>query len=391
MDTACFSSDQIALRDAIRKFADTELAPHAADIDRENEFECLREFWVKLGDQGLLGITAPEEYGGTGLGYTEHVIAMEELSRASGAIGLSYGAHSNLCVNQIVRNGTADQKQKYLPNLISGHHMGALAMSEPNAGSDVISMKTKAVEDGDSYILNGSKMWITNGPDADVLVVYAKTDSTARAEGRGSGVTAFLVERGMEGFSTSHTEKLDKLGMRGSNTCPLWFDNVRVPKENVLGEVGRGAQVLMSGLDLERLVLAGGPLGLMQAALDVTLPYVNTREQFGQPIGDFQLVQAKIADMYTRMSACRAYVYNVARNCEEGTADPKDCAGVILYAAEAATQVALDAIQCLGGNGYINEYDAGRILRDAKLYEIGAGTSEVRRLIIGQALNNAHK
>lgn len=389
MDTANFTDEQIALRDAVRAFADAELAPHAGVIDATNNFEDIRGFWRKLGDMGLLGITAPEEFGGTGLGYTEHVIAMEEMSRASGAIGLSYGAHSNLCVNQIVRNGTEDQKHKYLPKLISGEHIGALAMSEPESGSDVVSMRLTAVKDGDDYILNGTKFWITNGPDAETLVVYAKTDSNVAAK---HGITTFIIEKGMEGFSTS--QKLDKLGMRGSNTCQLNFEDCRVPAENILGgdaNIGKGVYIMMSGLDLERLVLAGGPLGLMQDAFENAVSYVNTRKQFGQPVGEFQLLQGKIADMYTTMSACRAYVYNVARNCETGTADPKDCAGVILYAAEKATEVSLDAIQCLGGNGYTNDYPVGRIMRDAKLYEIGAGTSEVRRQIIGQAFNKIYR
>jgi len=334
---------------------------------------------------GLLGITAPEQYGGSALGYLDHVIAMEELSRASGAIALSYGAHSNLCVNQIVRNGNDAQKEKYLPKLISGEHMGALAMSEPGSGSDVVSMKLSARKNGDHYILNGNKFWITNGPDADTLVVYAKTDASKGSR----GITAFIIEKGFKGFSTA--QKLDKLGMRGSNTCELVFEDCVVPEENVLGEVGKGVYVLMSGLDLERLVLSGGPLGLMQAALDVAIPYVNTREQFGQRIGEFQLVQGIVANMYTLTSASRAYVYNVAQKCDSGVTDSKDCAGVILYSAEAATKVALDAIQCLGGNGYINDYPTGRLLRDAKLYEIGAGTSEVRKLIIGRAFNKLYK
>lgn len=384
-DVANLTEDQLELQDSIRKFADARLAPHAARIDADNNFPEIRDFWKELGDMGLLGITAPEEYGGSGLGYTEHVLAMEELSRASGSIALSYGAHSNLCVNQLVRNGNEDQKSQYLPKLISGEHFGALAMSEPGSGSDVVSMQLKADEDGDHYVLNGNKFWITNGPDADVLIVYAKTDMAAKQH----GITAFIVEKGMEGFSTG--PKLDKLGMRGSNTCELIFEDCRIPKENILGGIGKGVYVMMSGLDLERLVLAGGPLGLMQAAMDVTLPYVHTREQFGQRIGEFQLVQGKLADMYTAQSACRAYVYNVARNCETGVASPKDCAGVILYAAEKATSVALDAIQLLGGNGYTNDYDVGRIMRDCKLYEIGAGTSEVRKLIIGRAFNAEYR
>jgi isovaleryl-CoA dehydrogenase len=385
-DTVSDLSDtQLELKESIYKFAQAELAPYADHIDQTNGWDNLRDFYVKLGDMGLLGITAPEEYGGLGLGYTEHVIAMEELSRASGAIALSYGAHSNLCVNQIVRNGNEDQKQKYLPKLISGEHMGALAMSEPNSGSDVVSMKLRADEDGDHYVLNGNKFWITNGPDADVLVVYAKTDMDAHQH----GITAFLIEKDFEGFSTA--QKLDKLGMRGSNTCELVFEDCRVPKENILGGINKGVYVLMSGLDYERLVLSGGPLGLMQASMDVTLDYVHQRQQFGKPIGTFQMMQAKMADMYTRLSANRAYVYSVAKKCDAGKADPKDCAGVILYSAEAATQVALDAIQCLGGNGYINDYPTGRFLRDAKLYEIGAGTTEVRKLIIGRAFNNMYK
>eukprot|EP01147_Barroeca_monosierra_P008438 gene8438-10223_t len=387
-DTVSDLSDtQLELKDTIHKFAQQELAPYAQDIDKDNGWVNLRkkkDFWRKLGDLGLLGITAPEEFGGSALGYTEHVIAMEELSRASGSIALSYGAHSNLCVNQIVRNGNEDQKHKYLPKLITGEHMGALAMSEPGSGSDVVSMQLRADEDGDSYVLNGNKFWITNGPDADVLVVYAKTDTTAKQH----GITAFLIEKDFEGFSTA--QKLDKLGMRGSNTCELVFENCRVPKENVLGEINKGVYVLMSGLDLERLVLAGGPLGLMQAAVDISFSYVHDRKQFGKPIGTFQLLQGKLADMYTSLSANRAYVYSVAKKCDQGLVDSKDCAGVILYSAEAATQIALDAIQCLGGNGYINDYPTGRILRDAKLYEIGAGTSEIRRLLIGRAFNSMY-
>lgn len=376
---------QEELRDSIYRFTVDELGPHAAAIDRDNGWDGLRSFWRKLGDMGLLGITAPEEYGGSALGYTEHVIAMEELSRVSGAIALSYGAHSNLCVNQLVRNGNEEQKAKYLPKLISGEHMGALAMSEPNSGSDVVSMRLRAEDHGDHYVLNGNKFWITNAPDADVLVVYAKTDVAANAR----GITAFIIEKDFEGFSTGI--KLDKLGMRGSNTAELIFENCKVPKENMLGGLNKGVYVLMSGLDYERLVLAGGPLGLMRAAMDETLEYVHTREQFGQRIGEFQLMQGKVADMYTRLSASKAYVYAVAQKTDQGKCDPKDAAGVILYAAEMATQVALDAIQCLGGNGYINDYNTGRILRDAKLYEIGAGTSEVRRLIIGRAFNEMYK
>eukprot|EP00052_Salpingoeca_macrocollata_P033705 m.9286 g.9286 ORF g.9286 m.9286 type:complete len:412 (-) comp5463_c0_seq1:145-1380(-) len=379
------SEIQQELRDSVHKFCTDELAPHAAKIDADNSFADLRNFWKKLGNMGLLGITAPEKYGGSGLGYMEHVLAMEELSRASGAIALSYGAHSNLCVNQVVRNGDERQKDKYLPKLISGEHIGALAMSEPGSGSDVVSMALRATKDGDNFVLNGNKFWITNGPDADVLVVYAKTEPAKHQH----GITAFIIEKGMPGFSTA--QKLDKLGMRGSNTCELVFEDCCVPKENILGRQNEGVYVLMSGLDYERLVLSGGPLGLMQAAMDVVLPYVHTRKQFGKPIGTFQLVQGKLADMYTRLSASRAYVYAVAKKCDEGKADPKDCAGVILYTAENATQVALDAIQLLGGNGYINDYPTGRILRDAKLYEIGAGTSEIRRMLIGRALNSMYK
>ncbi|KAF9425364.1 hypothetical protein BGZ76_003295 [Entomortierella beljakovae] len=340
--------------------------------------------WKKFGDMGLLGITAPTEYGGLGLGYLDHVLAMEEISRASGSVALSYGAHSNLCVNQISRNGNDAQKKKYLPKLISGDHVGALAMSEHTSGSDVVSMKLQAVQKGDKYILNGTKFWITNGPDADTLVVYAKTDINAGPK----GVTAFIVEKGMKGFSRG--PKLDKLGMRGSNTCELIFEDCEVPAENILGAVGKGVYVLMSGLEYERLVLSGGPLGLMQSALDITLDYVHQRKQFNKPIGEFQLMQGKIADMYTKLSASRAYVYATARACDNGHASNRDCAGVILYSAERATEVALDAIQCLGGNGYINEFPTGRILRDAKLYEIGAGTSEIRRMLIGREFNKEY-
>ncbi|CAO3593599.1 unnamed protein product [Absidia cylindrospora] len=380
---ANLTSDQEELREAVHNFAQKELAPRAADIDRQNEYPM--DMWKKLGDMGLLGITAPQEYGGLGLGYLEHTFVMEELSRASGSVALSYGAHSNLCVNQIVRNGNAAQKEKYLPKLISGDHVGALAMSEPGAGSDVVSMKLRAEKKGDHYVLNGNKMWITNGPDADVLVVYAKTDPKAGPK----GITAFLVEKNFKGFSTA--QKLDKLGMRGSNTCELIFENCEIPAENVLGAEGKGVYVLMSGLDYERLVLSGGPLGLMQAALDVTVPYVHERKQFGVPIGSFQLLQGKLADMYTKLNASRAYVYAVARACAEGKVSNKDCAGVILYSAERATEVALDAIQCLGGNGYTNDYPVGRILRDAKLYEIGAGTSEIRRMLIGREFNKVYQ
>ncbi|XDA78268.1 hypothetical protein R6Z07M_008307 [Ovis aries] len=377
------NEEQKQLRQTVAKFLQEHLAPQAQEIDQSNEFKNLREFWKQLGNLGVLGITAPVQYGGSGLGFLEHVLVMEEISRVSGAVGLSYGAHSNLCINQIVRNGNETQKEKYLPKLISGEYIGALAMSEPNAGSDVVSMKLKAEKKGDHYVLNGNKFWITNGPDADVLVVYAKTDVTVVPASR--GITAFIVEKGMPGFSTS--KKLDKLGMRGSNTCELVFEDCEVPAANILGHLGKGVYVLMSGLDLERLVLAGGPLGIMQAVLDHTIPYLHVREAFGQKIGHFQLMQGKMADMYTRLMACRQYVYNVAKACDEGHCTAKDCAGVILYSAECATQVALDGIQCLGGNGYINDFPMGRFLRDAKLYEIGAGTSEVRRLVIGRAFN----
>ena len=366
------------LRDTVRSFAADAIAPRAREIDESNDFP--RDLWPRLGALGLLGVTVEEEYGGAAMGYTEHVVAMEEISRASAAVGLSYGAHSNLCVNQIRRNGTEPQKRKYLPRLISGEHVGALAMSEPGAGSDVVSMRTRAEKKGDRYVLNGSKMWITNGPDAEVLVVYAKTDPAAGKR----GITAFLIEKGMKGFTTA--QKLDKLGMRGSNTCELVFEDCEVPAENVLGGIGKGVNVLMSGLDYERLVLAGGPLGIMQACMDAVVPYVHERKQFGQPIGTFQLIQGKLADMYTTMNATRSYVYMVAKACDRGDVTRKDAAGVILYAAEKATWMALEAIQCLGGNGYINEYPTGRLLRDAKLYEIGAGTSEIRRMLIGREL-----
>jgi isovaleryl-CoA dehydrogenase len=366
------------LRASVRGFTADAIAPLAVEIDRTNEFP--RGLWPKLGAMGLLGITVEEEYGGSGLGYLEHCIAMEEISRGSASVGLSYGAHSNLCVNQIRRNGSDAQKRKYLPKLISGEHVGALAMSEPGAGSDVVSMKLRADKKGDRYILNGTKFWITNGPCADTLVVYAKTDPGAGPR----GITAFLIERGFKGFSTA--QKLDKLGMRGSDTGELIFEDCEVPAENVLGEVGKGVSVLMSGLDYERAVLAAGPLGIMQAALDVVIPYVHQRKQFGEPIGTFQLVQGKLADMYTTMNACKAYVYAVARACDRGETARKDAAGAILYAAEKATQIALDAVQLLGGNGYINDYPTGRLLRDAKLYEIGAGTSEIRRWLIGREL-----
>ncbi len=366
------------IREMVEGFAQKTIAPIAEKVDRENAFP--NELWPVLGELGLLGITVEEEYGGAGMGYLEHVIAMEEISRASASIGLSYGAHSNLCVNQIRRNGTKAQKEKYLPKLVSGEHVGALAMSEPNAGSDVVSMQLRAEKKGDRYILNGNKMWITNGPDADVLVVYAKTSPEKGAH----GITAFIIEKQFPGFSTA--QKLDKLGMRGSNTCELVFEDCEVPEENVLGEVDEGVRVLMSGLDYERVVLAGGPLGIMRACLDVVIPYVHERKQFGRPIGEFQLMQGKLADMYTTMNACRAYVYAVAKACDRGETTRKDAAGAILYASERATRMALDAIQCLGGNGYINEYPTGRLLRDAKLYEIGAGTSEIRRMLIGREL-----
>jgi len=367
-----------AIRESVLSFSAAEIAPRAAEIDRTNQFPM--DLWKKFGDLGVLGITVPEEYGGAGLGYLEHTIAMEEISRASASVGLSYGAHSNLCVNQIKLNGTDAQKRKYLPKLVSGEHVGALAMSEPGAGSDVVSMKLRADKRGDRYVLNGTKMWITNGPDADTLVVYAKTDPAAGSK----GMTAFLVEKGFKGFSTA--QKLDKLGMRGSNTCELVFEDCEVPEENVLNQVGRGAAVLMSGLDYERAVLAAGPIGIMQACMDVVLPYVHERKQFGQAIGEFQLMQGKLADMYVTLNAARAYVYAVAKSCDRGETTRKDAAGAILYAAEKATWMALEAIQCLGGNGYINDYPTGRLLRDAKLYEIGAGTSEIRRMLIGREL-----
>ncbi|RCW25635.1 isovaleryl-CoA dehydrogenase [Vibrio parahaemolyticus] len=366
------------LRDHVNAFATEHIAPIAADIDRDNQFP--NHLWPLFGEMGLLGVTVDEELGGAGMGYLAHVVAMEEISRASASVALSYGAHSNLCVNQIFRNGTPSQRKKYLPKLIDGTHVGALAMSEPNAGSDVISMQLKAENKGDHFVLNGNKMWITNGPDADIVVLYAKTDVSAGSR----GITAFIVERNVEGFS--HAQKLDKLGMRGSNTCELVFNNCVVPKENILGDLNQGVEVLMSGLDYERVVLAAGPLGIMQACMDIVVPYVHEREQFGKSIGEFQLVQGKIADMYSRMSAAKAYVYTVAAACDRGNATRKDAAGAILYSAELATQMALDAIQLLGGNGYINEYPAGRLLRDAKLYEIGAGTSEIRRMLIGREL-----
>ncbi len=366
------------IRDSVASFAAAEIAPRADEIDRSNRFP--RDLWPRLGALGLLGITVEEEDGGAGLGYLEHVVAMEEVSRASASVGLSYGAHSNLCVNQIRRNGTPDQRRKYLPKLISGEHVGALAMSEPGAGSDVVGMRTRAERKGDRYVLNGSKMWITNGPEAEVLVVYAKTDMDAGSR----GITAFVVEKGMEGFSTA--QKLDKLGMRGSDTCELVFEDCAVPEENVLGTEGAGVAVLMSGLDYERAVLAAGPLGIMRACMDAALPYVHERKQFGRPIGTFQLMQGKLADMYTTMNAARAYVYAVARACDSGDVNRRDAAGAILFAAEKATWMALEAIQTLGGNGYINEFPTGRLLRDAKLYEIGAGTSEIRRMLIGREL-----
>ena len=367
-----------ALRETVRKFAQEEISPRSAEVDRSNDFPM--ELWELMGNLGLHGITISEEYGGVDMGYLAHCVAVEEISRANAAIGMSYGAHSNLCINQIYRWGNEQQKNKYLPKLISGEHIGSLAMSEPSAGSDVVSMKLKAEKRNDYYLLNGSKMWITNGPDADTLVVYAKTDVTAGPK----GITAFLIEKDMKGFSTG--KKLDKLGMRGSNTSELIFENCEVPYENVLGEEGKGVNVLMSGLDYERVVLAAGPVGIMAGAMDVVVPYIHEREQFGKPIGTFQLMQGKIADMYTTMNACRSYVYAVAKACDEGQTTRKDSAGCILYAAEKATQIALDAIQCLGGNGYINDYPTGRLLRDAKLYEIGAGTSEIRRMLIGREL-----
>ncbi len=366
------------MRDVIARWVADRLAPRAAEIDESNEFP--RDLWPELGELGLLGITADEEYGGSGLGYLAHCVAMEEISRGSGSVGLSYSAHSNLCVNQIQLNGNDAQRAKYLPGLCSGEHLGALAMSETGSGSDVVSMKLSARRDGERYILNGSKMWITNGPTADVLVVYAKTDPSAGSR----GITAFIIEKGMPGFSTA--QKLDKLGMRGSDTCELVFEDCEVPAENVLGKEGDGVRILMSGLDYERAVLAAGPVGLMEACMDAVIPYVHDRKQFGSPIGTYQLVQGKLADMYSTMNACKAYVYAVAGACDRGETTRQDAAACILYSAEKATQVALDAIQLLGGNGYINEYPTGRFLRDAKLYEIGAGTSEIRRMLIGREL-----
>ena len=366
------------LRDSVASFASDAIAPRAEEIDRTNIFPA--DLWPRMGELGLHGITVEEEWGGAGMGYVEHCVAMEEVSRASASVGLSYGAHSNLCVNQIRLNGTQAQKDRYLPKLVTGEALGALAMSEPGAGSDVVSMRTRAVRKGDRFILNGSKMWITNGPMADTLVVYAKTDPEAGPH----GITAFLIEKGFPGFSTA--QKLDKLGMRGSDTCELVFRDCEVPAENVLGQVNDGARVLMSGLDYERLVLAAGPLGIMQACLDMVVPYVHDRKQFGQPIGTFQIMQAKLADMYVTLNAAKAYVYTVAKACDRGEVTRKDAAGAILFASEKATWMALEAIQCLGGNGYINDYPTGRLLRDAKLYEIGAGTSEIRRMLIGREL-----
>ena len=371
------------LRETIARFAAIEIAPRAAEIDRSNNFP--GDLWRKLGKLGVLGITAEEDYGGSDMGYLAHIVAMEEISRASAAVGLSYGAHSNLCVNQIRRNGSVAQKQRYLPKLISGEHIGALAMSEVGAGSDVVSMQLRADRKGDRFVLNGTKMWITNGPDADTLVVYAKTDVNAGTR----GITAFIIEKSSKGYAS--TQKLDKLGMRGSNTCELVFQDCETPAENVLGAVGKGIEVLMSGLDYERAVLAAGPLGIMQACMDVVLPYVHERKQFGQPIGEFQLMQGKLADMYTTMNACKAYAYAVGRACDDGKITRKDAAGAILYTAEKATWMALESIQVLGANGYINDYPTGRLLRDAKLYEIGAGTSEIRRMLIGRELFNQTK
>lgn len=376
-----FSETTKLLQKTVGDFAQSELLPLAASIDESNAFP--NELWPKLGQMGLLGITVEEQYGGSGMGYLEHAIAMEEISRASGSIGLSYGAHSNLCVNQIRLNGTEEQKQKYLPKLVSGEHIGALAMSEANSGSDVLSMQLKAEDKGDHFVLNGSKMWITNGPDADTLVVYAKTNNSDKPS---DNVSAFIIEKTFSGFSTA--QKLDKLGMRGSNTCELVFENCSVPKENLLGELHQGTKVLMSGLDYERVILAAGPVGIMQSCLDIVMPYIKERKQFGKAIGEFQIMQAKVADMYSKLNACRSYLYAVAKACDRKEVNRVEAASVILYCAENATQVALEAIQCLGGNGYINEYPTGRLLRDAKLYEIGAGTQEIRRMLIGRELFN---
>jgi isovaleryl-CoA dehydrogenase len=373
-----FDDTLVMLRDQVNRFAADEIAPRAADIDSNNEFP--KDLWRKMGDLGILGVTVSEDFGGAGLGYLAHVLILEEVGRASASVALSYGAHSNLCVNQIFRNGTEEQKRRYLPPLLSGDHIGALAMSEHNAGSDVVSLQLRAERDGDDFVLNGTKMWITNGPDANTYVIYARTDTNRGA----GGITAFIVERDLEGFSRS--PKLDKLGMRGSNTCELVFEDCRVPATNMLGGHNEGVKVLMSGLDYERVVLAAGPVGIMQACMDVVTPYIHERKQFGESIGEFQLVQGKVADMYTRLNASRSYLYAVAAACDRGETTRKDAAGVILYCAEAATQTALDAIQLLGGNGYINDYPTGRLLRDAKLYEIGAGTSEIRRMLIGREL-----
>lgn len=381
------SAEQTELREAAFNFAQKELAPHAKDIDKNNHFPGFRDFWKKLGDMGFMGVTVPAEYGGLGAGYLDHCIIVEELSRACGAIALSYGAHSNLCINQIYRNGTEEQKKKYLPKLISGEYVGSLAMSEAGSGSDVASMSLTAVRDGDHYILNGTKFWITNGSLADVVFVYARTNPLADKPQH--GISAFIVEKNTPGFSVG--QQLDKLGMRGSPTAELVFEDCKIPAKNLVGELNKGMYVLMSGLDYERLVLAAGPVGLMQACCDVTFDYVHTRKQFGQPIGTFQLMQGKIADMYTTLNACRSYLYSTARAVDQGHVLSKDCAGAILFCAEKATQLALDAVQCLGGNGYINDYPTGRLLRDAKLYEIGAGTSEIRRLIIGRTINQEYK
>ncbi|KAF2903830.1 hypothetical protein ILUMI_02346 [Ignelater luminosus] len=379
------TNEQVQLRESIFNFVQKELAPKAQEIDQKNNFDGLREFWKKLGDLGALGITVKSDYGGTDGGYLDHVVINEEISRACAAVGLSYGAHSNLCINQIHRHGTEEQKKKYLPKLCSGEYIGALAMSETGSGSDVVSMKLKAEKQGDHYVLNGNKFWITNGPDADVLVVYARTDPSAAPQ---HGISTFLIEKGFPGFSTA--QKLDKLGMRGSNTGELIFENCKVPKENLLGTENRGVYVLMSGLDLERLILAAGPVGIMQACCDVAFNYAHERKQFNTRIGEFQMIQSKLADMYTTLSACRSYLYNVARACDRNHVNSKDCAGVIMYGAERATWMALDAIQILGGNGYINDYPVGRLLRDAKLYEIGAGTTEVRKLVIARSLNKEY-